>query len=190
MSDDKIFAEIANAGNLTNYAPAAKEGEHILALLECEQRQTLKYGRLFSFEFSVVSSTSHPKGARVGEGFFVDKAGFEGEYAKKRILAIAAAIVEGLGGSADNLALCQQTLSEMFSDKQPWRGAQVRCETTAKVAKKSGKPFNNNMYLPVKQDAASIQAIRAELEGGMQATAPAPKPAILPAPAGTGSLLK
>lgn len=189
MSDD-LWGQIANAGGLTEYPNKPGEGEHVFAISKCEERPTLKYGRLCAFEFVVVSSTTHAKGVKLGDAFFVDKPGLEGDYNKKRVLAIGAAVVEGLGGDPSNIALVQNTLAEMFGEKQAWKGVQITCSTASKIAKKSGKPFLNNKYGSLKQTAATLQASRAEIEGSAPvAAAPAAKPALLPPPAGTGSLL-
>lgn len=192
FQDPNLFATIAGAGDLTDYAPRIEDGEHVLALNNYEIRQTRDYGTMVSVDYVVIESTSHKPGTVVGDAWFVGKAGTDGEYARKRALAFGKAAVQGLGGDPDDasivmqqngqpmlmpngqpltkgLALVQQTLSEMSAQAQPWRGLIIRASAGKRMSKKTGKAHTNVTYKPVTQTVDQIHACRARIEASAKA---------------------
>lgn len=188
-----LFAEIAGAGELTDYADNFDQGEHIVALNNYEIKKTREYGTMVSVDFIVLESSCHRKGEARGDAWFVGKPGDDGLYAKKRALAFGKAAVRALGGDPEDptpvqlpngqvipkgLAQVQQTLAEMNRKDQPWRGLVLRISTSSRKSKKTQRDHKNNAYAPVQQTVAQIHESRARIER----SAPA-QPAVQPQPA-------
>jgi len=203
-----LFATIAGAGDGNEYADRFLDGEHIVALNTFELKQTQDHGRIFSVDFLVIESiVPGYAGKTAGEGYFIDKSDKDGgSGARQRTFGLAKAAIQSLGGDPEDktpildgngqivmiapnqpltkgFQLVQQTLAEMSSGNQPWRGLMLRASGRKKTGKKSNKEYVTVKYAPLTQTAEQIHAARSRIEAAMPLTPAVAPPAYQLAPA-------
>jgi hypothetical protein len=182
--------KIADAGTMSEFAPALAAGTHVIALRgPVRVAETREFGRKIEAEFSILESTTLSETERRGDVWFIDKQGLEGQYAQKRFNSFAAAFAEGLGAELDAVRTALATDAA--------RGLLARVESREKLTK-AKKTVVNNVYsaYPMSTDAVTnarewldghAPAVAAETPAPAQAPAVSPTPA--PGPASTNSIL-
>ncbi len=206
-TDEELFATIAGAGDGNDYEDRFLDGEHIVALNNCERKKTQDHGEIVAVDFVVMQSTAADYvGKGASEAYFVQKSDKEGGLgAKQRAFALAKAIVQSLGADPDDLtpvidangqvrmlpggkvltkglAIVMNTLSELTRKDQPWRGVMLRATGKKKIGKTSKKEYVAVKYSPIVQTVPQIHAARAKIEAAEKQAAPiaaAPTPTLI-----------
>ena len=168
-----IFAGIATAKPMTNFAARLPLGKNKVALLYYGVRESQQEkGNIIEADFSV-----QPGGEKRSWAWFPDMPSWAGKFQKDRARKFLECVQASLKSdkSLDDIAM------DLADEKQEYRGLLLDVEVV-QVFEKDGTPARgtkgdaifNEIWTAIPQTKADIQAMQAKLDG-----APATTPAVL-----------